>query len=219
MSRVASSRQRVTASGPHAEKPAPAVVNITFTGRTVDALGRAAREEGTGSGFIIDKNGDIVTNQHVVDAATRLDVTLADGSSYVGQVVASDPATDLAIVKLQAPADKLQQLTQDLLSLARLEARGIEPKDHPVDLCAVAREAVDAQGPTAAARKVRVELRAGASAPVKPCGPWEPKGSRSRPWECRGDGSGTSPLCRGMRCTWTCMRDCPAAFPTLTPML
>jgi signal transduction histidine kinase len=54
-----------------------------------------------------------------------------------------------------------------LLSLARLEARGIEPKDHPVDLCAVAREAVDAQGPTAAARKVRVELRAGASAPVR----------------------------------------------------
>src|SRR6266446_2528639 len=70
-------------------------------------------------------------------------------------------------LRIRESADKLQQLTQDLLSLARLEARGIEPKDHPVDLCAVAREAVDAQGPTAAARKVRVELRAGASAPVR----------------------------------------------------
>jgi S1-C subfamily serine protease len=93
------------------ERVSPAVVNITFTGRATDVLGRSAQQEGTGSGFIIDKNGNVVTNQHVVANASRLDVTLADGSSYAGQVVVSDPATDLAIVKIQAPADKLSQLT------------------------------------------------------------------------------------------------------------
>src|SRR5438067_2888244 len=93
------------------ERVSPAVVNITFTGRTVDPFGRSARQEGTGSGFIIDKEGHIVTNQHVVANASRLDVTLADGNSYVGQLVVTDPATDLAIIKLQAPADKLAQLT------------------------------------------------------------------------------------------------------------
>jgi signal transduction histidine kinase len=60
-------------------------------------------------------------------------------------------------LRIRESADKLQQLTQDLLSLARLEARGIEaPK--PVDLHAIAREAIDAQTPTAQARNVRVEL-------------------------------------------------------------
>jgi signal transduction histidine kinase len=60
-------------------------------------------------------------------------------------------------LRIRESADKLQQLTQDLLSLARLEARGIEaPK--PVDLGSIAREAVDAQGPTAQARNVHVDL-------------------------------------------------------------
>jgi S1-C subfamily serine protease len=92
------------------ERVSPSVVNITFTGRTLDSLGRPSRQEGTGSGFIIDKEGHVVTNQHVVANASRLDVTLADGSSYVGQLLVTDPATDLAVVKLQAPAEKLSQL-------------------------------------------------------------------------------------------------------------
>jgi S1-C subfamily serine protease len=67
-------------------------------------------QEGTGSGFIIDQDGHIVTNEHVVADADRLDVTLADGSSYVGKVIAEDPAIDLALIQLQAPAEKLRQL-------------------------------------------------------------------------------------------------------------
>src|SRR5437588_291842 len=70
-------------------------------------------------------------------------------------------------LRIREGADKLQQLTQDLLSLARLEARGIEPKDEPVDLCEIAREVVDAQSPTAAARHVRVELKASGSSRVR----------------------------------------------------
>src|SRR6266850_2343962 len=79
-------------------------------------------------------------------------------------------------LRIRESADKLQQLTQDLLSLARLEARGIEPKDHPVDLCAVAREAVDAQGAGGAARG-RVRAGAGGSG-LAAAGAREPPGKR-----------------------------------------
>src|SRR5205823_4114029 len=63
--------------------------------------------------------------------------------------------------------DKLQILTQDLLSLARLEARGIHPQRRKVDLCGIAREAIDAQAPQAARRGVRVELHAPDTAAVR----------------------------------------------------
>ncbi len=89
----------------------PGVVNINTSGQGRDALGRTFRQQGTGSGFIIDTEGHIATNQHVVSGAQRMDITLADGSSYVGEVVASDPANDLTIVKLQAPVEKLRSLT------------------------------------------------------------------------------------------------------------
>jgi S1-C subfamily serine protease len=55
---------------------------------------------GQGSGFIIDKSGIIVTNAHVVDGADKVTVTLNDGNTYVGQVLGTDPVTDLAAVKI-----------------------------------------------------------------------------------------------------------------------
>jgi S1-C subfamily serine protease len=93
------------------ERLSPAVVNISVQAQSRDVLGRPVLQEGTGSGFIVDREGHIVTNEHVVAGADRLDVTLADGTSYVGKVVAGDLATDLAVIKLQAPAEKLNQLT------------------------------------------------------------------------------------------------------------
>jgi S1-C subfamily serine protease len=93
------------------ERVSPAVVNISVQAQGRDLLGRPVLQEGSGSGFIIDRQGHIVTNEHVVAGADRLDVTLADGTSYVGEVVAGDPATDLALIRLRAPADKLSQLT------------------------------------------------------------------------------------------------------------
>ncbi len=93
------------------ERVSPGVVNITFTARQQDIFGRTRQAEGTGSGFIVDDQGHVVTNQHVVAGATRLDVTLADGTIYVGELVASDPANDLALLRIQAPADRLRQLT------------------------------------------------------------------------------------------------------------
>lgn len=93
------------------ERVSPAVVNITFSAQARDAFGRTQQAEGTGSGFIIDDQGHVVTNYHVAGGANRLDVTLADNTSYVGEVVASDQANDLTLLKINAPAEKLAQLT------------------------------------------------------------------------------------------------------------
>jgi Do/DeqQ family serine protease len=59
-------------------------------------------EEGTGSGFIIDSKGIILTNAHVIDGADEVSVTLTDGRSFSGKVMGEDPATDVAIVKIDA---------------------------------------------------------------------------------------------------------------------
>jgi S1-C subfamily serine protease len=93
------------------ERVSPAVVNISVSAQARDQFGRVQQQQGTGSGFIVDKQGNIVTNQHVTDGATRLDVTLADEMTYAAVVVATDPASDLAVIRLQAPADVLATLT------------------------------------------------------------------------------------------------------------
>ncbi|MBU6429736.1 MAG: trypsin-like peptidase domain-containing protein, partial [Cyanobacteria bacterium REEB65] len=58
--------------------------------------------KGIGSGFIIDPDGLIVTNNHVVEGSTQLTVTMPDGTKYKGRVVGKDPGTDLALVKIDA---------------------------------------------------------------------------------------------------------------------
>ncbi|TPW31947.1 DegQ family serine endoprotease [Pararhizobium mangrovi] len=60
------------------------------------------REEALGSGFIIDQNGTIVTNNHVVKNASSVEVTLDDGSQYKAKVLGTDEKTDLAVLKIDA---------------------------------------------------------------------------------------------------------------------
>jgi len=67
--------------------------------------------QGTGTGFVVDTQGDIVTNNHVVDGATSIEVNFFDGSIYRGQVVGVDPDSDLAVVKVDRPADQLHPVT------------------------------------------------------------------------------------------------------------
>src|SRR5947199_288219 len=55
-----------------------------------------------GSGFIIDASGYIVTNNHVVDGADKINVTMADGTSFEAKVIGTDKKTDLALVKIDA---------------------------------------------------------------------------------------------------------------------
>jgi S1-C subfamily serine protease len=67
----------------------------------------------TGSGFVIDTDGHILTNAHVVEGATRIEVTLgrSDTPQVIGaQVVGKDPSTDVALLKVDAPADELHPL-------------------------------------------------------------------------------------------------------------
>lgn len=63
--------------------------------------------EGVGSGVVIDKQGRIVTNYHVIEDARQVQVTLFDGSSYDAEVLGIDPNTDVAVLQIEAPADSL----------------------------------------------------------------------------------------------------------------
>lgn len=84
-----------------AQKVGPTVVGITNKGLARDMFNRQVlMEQGTGSGVIFDPSGLIVTNHHVIKGAKEIAVSLADGRSVPGRVLGSDPATDLAVVKI-----------------------------------------------------------------------------------------------------------------------
>ena len=63
-----------------------------------------------GSGFVIDRTGDIVTNDHVVQGATDVRVGFSGGATYPAKVVGTDPSTDLAVIRVEAPASALHPL-------------------------------------------------------------------------------------------------------------
>lgn len=84
---------------------APAVVSITTQGVAYDIFFRAVPESGAASGVIIDPKGYIVTNNHVVEDATSLTVTLSDGSPYAAVKWVGDESTDLAVIQIQADKD------------------------------------------------------------------------------------------------------------------
>jgi serine protease Do len=84
-----------------AKKVGPTVVGITNKAYVRDFFNRVQlAERGYGSGVIYDKSGLIVTNNHVVDGASEIIVSLADGRSAQGKVLGADAATDLAVVKI-----------------------------------------------------------------------------------------------------------------------
>jgi serine protease Do len=86
-----------------AEQVGPAVVAISNRDIYTDFFqGKKEVEQGTGSGVIFDSKGYIVTNNHVVAGAQKLIVTLADGRQLPGDIVGTDPRTDLAVVKINA---------------------------------------------------------------------------------------------------------------------
>jgi S1-C subfamily serine protease len=65
---------------------------------------------GMGSGFVWDQSGHIVTNNHVVQDAVEIRVTFADGSSFPAELVGADPYSDLAVIKVEAPAETLRPI-------------------------------------------------------------------------------------------------------------
>ena len=92
------------------EKASPSVVNVISTVITRDFFLNPIPREGSGSGSIIDTQGHILTNNHVIRDAQKLEVTLADGSKWPAKLVGADPDNDLAVIKIDAPAEKLHPL-------------------------------------------------------------------------------------------------------------
>ena len=85
------------------KKALPSVVNITSTAVQFDFFNRPFPQQGQGSGFILDKQGHILTNNHVIANAQHVEVTLADKHQYKAQVVGVDRGHDLALLLINAP--------------------------------------------------------------------------------------------------------------------
>jgi 2-alkenal reductase len=86
------------------ERVNPAVVNIDVAG------GSDLTEFGSGSGFVIDQDGHIVTNNHVIEDADEIDVTFWDGTVATAKVIGTDPYSDLALLKVELDAQQLAPL-------------------------------------------------------------------------------------------------------------
>jgi len=85
----------------------PGVVNITSVVIQRDFFFNPVPREGAGSGSIVDADGHILTNHHVIRDSSKLEVTLSDGSKWKAKLIGADPGNDLAVIKIDAPRDKL----------------------------------------------------------------------------------------------------------------
>jgi len=101
---------------------APAVVSIVTETVTYNWFWQAVPQTGAGSGIVISADGYIVTNNHVVEGAQKVTVTLSDGSAFAATVVGTDSQTDLAVVKIDANnLDYLHFLSDSLEQLSVLD--------------------------------------------------------------------------------------------------
>jgi len=81
----------------------PSVVNVTSRAMAFDFFYGLVPQEGQGSGFVIDKEGHILTNYHVIADARQVEVTMHNRKKYKATVVGTDPAHDLAVIQIKAP--------------------------------------------------------------------------------------------------------------------
>ena len=99
---IKSAPQNIPADEPVAKVASvlsPSVVQINVSGVQQTPFG-AQKEEGIGSGVIYRPDGYIITNNHVVESSSDVEVAFADGSTEQGRVVGTDPTTDIAVVKV-----------------------------------------------------------------------------------------------------------------------
>lgn len=88
------------------EELSPAVVNVTSTRLRLNFWLQTIPERGTGSGFFIDRDGHVVTNNHVIEDSDQLEVTLLDETSVRATVVGRDPINDIAVLKIDCPENR-----------------------------------------------------------------------------------------------------------------
>ena len=98
-------------------KVLPSVVNITSRTVEFDFFYGEVPQQGQGSGFVIDKQGHILTNYHVVEGAQQVEVTFSDRKKYKAQIVGTDPSHDLAIIQIKG-ANMTPAVLADSKSLA-----------------------------------------------------------------------------------------------------
>src|ERR1700723_1191158 len=80
----------------------PSVVNVSSRAMTFDFFYGLVPQEGQGSGFVIDKDGHILTNYHVIAEARQVEVTMHNRKKYKATVIGTDPAHDLAVIQIKA---------------------------------------------------------------------------------------------------------------------
>jgi len=94
------------------DQVSPGVVNITRTVVEYDFFFSPVAREGTGSGCVLDKDGNVLTNYHVIENADNLEVSLPDRTKYRAKVVGADPQNDLAVIRLiEAPKERLYPIS------------------------------------------------------------------------------------------------------------
>ncbi len=108
-------------------RSAPGVVQITSTSSSKTGTDpffgtpfSSPSQQALGSGFVLDKAGHIVTNYHVVQGATKIEVSFSDQTSHSATIVGSDPSTDLAVLKVDAPVRALTPLPLGNSDLAQV---------------------------------------------------------------------------------------------------
>ncbi|WP_322802372.1 S1C family serine protease, partial [Thermoflexus sp.] len=89
------------------QRVSPSVVHITTRATAFDLFRGPVYQEGTGSGFVWDTEGHIVTNNHVVEGADQIEVILADGTTASATLVGADAYNDLAVLRIRVPREKL----------------------------------------------------------------------------------------------------------------
>jgi S1-C subfamily serine protease len=95
----------------------PSVVNVTSSALAFDFFYGVVPQQGQGSGFILSKDGQILTNYHVIQDAQKVEVTLSDKHKYAAQIILQDQAHDVALLQIKAA-----NLTPAVLS----QSRGLE---------------------------------------------------------------------------------------------
>jgi signal transduction histidine kinase len=156
--RLTRAAQRVAAGERQAPLPEPRGREVRELTRALESMRRELEERHALETFVADLSHELKNPVAAIRASAEV---LTEGA-------ADEPETARRFaLRIRESADKLQQLTQDLLSLARLEARGVEMRDEPVDFGRIVREAVDAQSPLAQARAVALDVSANGDARVR----------------------------------------------------
>ncbi|MEW4487548.1 trypsin-like peptidase domain-containing protein [Thalassoglobus sp. JC818] len=99
------------------------VVNISTLGLRSDRFFMRSTEEGNGSGAVIDAKGHILTNFHVIERAQHVNVTLYNEETYPATLVGADPVNDIAVIKIEAPAEELFPVSMGDSSTLRVGMR------------------------------------------------------------------------------------------------